>query len=124
MALRDKGNVDGAYVIKDIMASPTRGRKYREAFRKSATPEGTIKQLSPSQALSMFVEAALTRKQYEIIRESSKKLYPCYSILQKAKQDCYPNAESYRVSETCAEIQLQALLEHTAQRLILYLEEV
>ncbi|CAH0689249.1 unnamed protein product [Chilo suppressalis] len=124
MALREKGNVDGAYVIKDIMASPTRGHKYREAFKKSTTPELKIKQLSPTEALSMFVEASLTRKQYEIIRTNAKKLYPCYSILQKAKKDCYPNAESYLVTETCAEIKLQALLNHTVQRFVLYLEEV
>ncbi|KAL4707718.1 hypothetical protein ACJJTC_014899 [Scirpophaga incertulas] len=124
MTLREKGNVDSAYVIKDVMSSPTRGHKYREAFRKSATPEAKIKQLSPTEALSMFVEASLTRKQYEIIRESAKKLYPCYSILQKAKQDCYPNIESYRVTETCAEIKLQALLDHTTQRLLLFLRDV
>ncbi|XP_073951828.1 uncharacterized protein [Choristoneura fumiferana] len=124
MALREKGNVDAAHVVKDVMSSPTRGYKYRQAFRKSHTPEKRNTQLTPTEALSMFVEASLTRKQYEIIRESSKKLYPCYSILKKEKQACYPDVGAYRVTETCAEITLQALLDHTAQRLILYLEEV
>lgn len=123
MALRDSGNISGAHVVKEIMKSPTRG-KYRKAVRKIDAPESKVTKLTTTQALSMFVEASLTRKQYEIIRDSSKTLYPCYSILQKAKQDCYPSMDAYRVTETCAEIKLQALLDHTAKRFILYLEEV
>nr|XP_022907706.1 uncharacterized protein LOC111419170 [Onthophagus taurus] len=122
MALRKFGNVSGAQVVKDIMSSPSRGNKYKKAFRKSETSEP--EKLTPTQALSMFVEASLTRKQYEIIRESSRKLYPSYSLLQRAKQDCYPDSNAYRVTETCAEIKLQALADHTAKRFIIYLEEV
>ncbi|KAI8420753.1 hypothetical protein MSG28_007967, partial [Choristoneura fumiferana] len=61
MALREKGNVDAAHVVKDVMSSPTRGYKYRQAFRKSHTPEKRNTQLTPTEALSMFVEASLTR---------------------------------------------------------------
>lgn len=55
----------------------------------------------------MFVEADLSRRQYEIIRSASKELYPYYSVLKKAKRDCYPPKESYKVTETCAEVNLQ-----------------
>jgi hypothetical protein len=51
-------------------------------------------------------------------------IYPCYSLLQKAKLDYYPDKESYRVSDTCAEINLQKLLDHTVTRLLNYLQEV
>lgn len=122
MALRKSGNVSGAQVLKDIMSSPSRGNKYKKAFRKRDTVES--EKLTPTQALSMFVEASLTRRQYEIIRESSRKLYPSYSLLQRAKQDCYPDSNAYQVTETCAEIKLQALADHTVKRFIIYLEEV
>lgn len=72
----------------------------------------------------MIEYTGLTRNQYEIIRTSDKKLWPSYGIIQIAKKDCYPNPESYVVTETSAEINLQDLLNHTTTRLILYLEEV
>ena len=72
----------------------------------------------------MFVEANLSRKQYDIVRNTKKQVYPCYSFLQKAKLDCYPEKDSYNVTESCAEIQLQPLLNHTATRLLLYLEDL
>lgn len=72
----------------------------------------------------MFVEANLTRKQYEVIRSSVKKIYPSYSLIQKEKLKCYPDKESYRVNETCAEIRLQNLLDLTVKRFCFFLEEV
>lgn len=64
--------------------------------------------------LAIFVEAGLSRRQYEIIRTNDKKLYPCYTILQNAKKDCYPVPDSYQVTATSAEINLQDLMDHTA----------
>lgn len=124
MKLRETGNVDGSKVVKDVISSPTRGAKYREALNRSRSRLQEKTRLSPIQALSIFVEASLTRKQYEIIRTSDKRLYPCYSVLQKIKKECYPATEAFRVTATCAEIELQALLNHTSERLILYLEDV
>lgn len=66
--------------------------------------------------LAMFMEADLSRRQYKIIRSTSKKIYPSYSLPQKAKNDCYPPKEVYEVTETCAEINLQGLLNHTVER--------
>lgn len=82
------------------------------------------KQLTPLSALSVFVEANLSRRQYEIIRSASKNLYPSYSILQKAKSDCYLPKESFEVTETCAQVNLQDVLNHTATRLLTYLKDV
>ncbi|KAK4872089.1 hypothetical protein RN001_016213 [Aquatica leii] len=83
-----------------------------------------IQQLTPVEALSMFVEAGLSRKQYDIIRNFNKKSSPCYTILQNAKKDCYPVQESYRITATCAKVNLQDVLNHTASRLLLSLTEV
>lgn len=122
MMLRAGGNIHASKIVKDIIKSPNRATKYRKAYINRSVQERS--QLSQLQALSMFVEANLSRRQYEIIRTSDKKLFPRYAILQKAKEDCYPIRESYTVTATCAEVNLQDLLNHTIERLTLYLQEV
>lgn len=72
----------------------------------------------------MFIDADLTQGQYEIIRNTNKKFFPCYSALQKAKKKCYPPQESCTVTSTSAEAQLQPLVDVTVRRLSEYLEEV
>lgn len=98
IALYSSGKKDASKVLGDIMASPKRATKYRQAFYRN--PKKAANRLSPLQALAMFVEADLTRKQYEIIRNTNKTLYPCYSLIQKAKRECYPAKEEYTVTET------------------------
>lgn len=121
MKLRESGKVDASKVVKDLTKSPRRGTKYVKAFKKSKEEQEKSRQLSPLRALSMFTEAGLTKAQYEIIREMNKNFFPCYSVLQKLKKDCYP--EIHRVTDTSAEIQVQKLMDHTAKRLILHLKE-
>jgi len=72
----------------------------------------------------MFIQANLTRNQYEVVRMSNKKFYPCYTLLQNAKRDCYPPMFAYIVTATSAEIKLQDLLNHTSSRLMEYLQEI
>jgi len=74
--------------------------------------------MTPVSTLAMFVEAGLSRRQYEIIWSAHKHIYPCYSLLQKAELKCYPD-ESYRVTDTCAETNLQKL-DHTVTHLLTY----
>lgn len=45
-------------------------------------------------------------------------------FIKKRKEDCYPKKESMNITETCAENNLQDLLDHTSLRLCKYLEEV
>lgn len=71
----------------------------------------------------MFVESELSRKQYEVIGSCRKKLYPCYSIIQREKNGS-PVQESYRITATCAEVNLQDLLYQTVTRLLTYKTEV
>ena len=122
MSLQSSGNRDASQVLNELVKSPKRATKYKKAYSTSLQVNTT--QLTPLRSLSMFVEADLSRKQYEIIRNSNKKFYPCYSILQKEKRKCYPQQESYRVTETCAEVKLQHLLNHTVTRLLTYLQDI
>lgn len=43
-------------------------------------------------------------------------------MLQKVKKECYP--EIHRVTETCAEVQVQKLMDHTTNRLMSHLGEI
>lgn len=45
-------------------------------------------------------------------------LYPSYYQIQLAKKDCYPSKEMMIFTDTHAEIELQALLDLTIQRLL------
>lgn len=118
MSNRAAGNNDAAKLIHDIQKSPTRASKYRKIVFKQRT--STYKH-SPEEALRIFVEANLTRAQYEIIQRANKEVYPCYALLLKVKQDTYP---CKIVSETEAEVKLQDLVNNTAERLCKYLENV
>lgn len=120
--LQTSGKRSASNILKQIMSSPKRASKLKKAYEK--VQEDKREKLTPLLALSIFVEADLSRRQYEIIRSASKKLYPSYSILQKAKSDCYPPKESYQVTETCAQVNLQDLLNHTSTRLLTSLADV
>src|ERR1700712_4908223 len=122
MKLRESGKTDASKVVKDLTKSHRRATKYVTAMKRSQNEQEQPSQLSPLQALSMFIEAGLTKAQYEIIRNTNKRFFPCYSLVQKAKKECYP--EIQRVTETYAEIQVQKLMDHTARRLLMDLEEV
>lgn len=122
MKLRETGKSQASKILKEAIDSPGRAKRYKKAL--SVSFQRQSEKLSTLKALSIFVEANLSRKQYEVVRTSDKKLFPCYSILQKAKKQCYPIPESYTVTETLAEVNLQNLLNHTAERLLLYLDEV
>lgn len=118
------GNVDASKIMKDITSTPTRAKKFRKAI-SSAKKVPIARKYTPQEALALFVEGNFTRGQWELIQGGRKEIYPCYSLLQKAKKECYPAEEdSIKVTETSFEVELQALLDHTALRLLQYLKEV
>lgn len=118
-SLQHSGERIASNILKDITNSPQTAQAYQKAYKITKQCEKQS-QLDPTAALSMFVEADLSRRQYEIIRNSNKKFYPSYKLLQQAKNTCYPAKDAYRITETCAEINLQYLLNHTANRLAIY----
>lgn len=119
---RTSGNVEVSKFIKDVTVSPTRAKRFRKAIVTAETK--TVNKHSPSEALAIFVEGDFTKKQWEILHVSNKSIFPCYSLIKEAKKDCYPREESMLVTETCVEVRLQDLLNHTVTRLCKYLQEV
>lgn len=115
MSLRASGNVEAAKLVKEITTStPTRAAKYRKSF-KQAKP----KQLSAEEALSVLIEAKLTRHSYNIIRRVAPEKFPSYTKVQQAKQRCYPKRDQVKFCETSAQVSLQGLLNHTVERLVM-----
>lgn len=121
--LATEGKRDAAFVLKESISTPKRATKYKKAFSNSQT-EKKSKQLTSREALSMFIEADLSTRQYNIIRGYIPNMLPCYDKIQEAKKECYPQQDSITVTETSAEIKLQALMDHTASRLLTDLEEL
>ncbi|GBP86804.1 hypothetical protein EVAR_99884_1 [Eumeta japonica] len=124
MNLRASGQTDAAKILKDITTiSPKRATKHRAAFSKYGTESSfQAKRLSSSDALSLFVDANLTRMQYNKIKAKAPFVFSSYKEIQRAKKECYPNI--IVVTETSAEVQLQAFLDHTAKRIVQLREDV
>jgi hypothetical protein len=81
---------------------------------------------SDYEAISLLVEAQLSKQQYNTIRLQAKtkgrNIYPSYNKVRAAKERCYP--DSIIVTEDEREVKLQQLLDHTAKRLLLAPQEV
>ncbi|KAL4720247.1 hypothetical protein ACJJTC_019235 [Scirpophaga incertulas] len=116
------GNKVSSKMIKEITSTPTKAKKFRRII--SSEKDHDKMKYTPQEALSLFVEGNFTRSQWNLLQGGRKDIYPCYSLLQKAKKECYPDDESITVTETHFNVELQALLDHTALRLVQYLKEV
>lgn len=120
MALRSEGQPQASKVLQSITTtSPKRASKYIKAYKRSLEPQ---QRMSGADALSILVEAKLSRYQYGIIRSSAPEKFPSYKTVQAAKKFCYP--ENIVVSETTALVALQSMLNHTAKRLLLTIDSV
>ncbi|CAH2106515.1 unnamed protein product [Euphydryas editha] len=118
--LQKEGKRNASQVLKDITNSPASANECKKIHSKSKTQDP----LTPREALRMCVDADLTRSQYEIVRATNRSHFPCYELVLKAKEECYPPKETIRVTASCAESDLQSLLDHTVTRLSIFLEEV
>lgn len=52
-------------------------------------------------------------------KENNCKLFPSYEKVMEAKKHCYPQYNAIKITETSAEVQMQALLDHTVHRILL-----
>lgn len=117
-SLRSTGQLDASKLVKEAaLSTPTRASKYRKKFNiTTETP------LTSEGALSLLIELKLSKSQYQGLRQTSLqqncRLYPSYKKLLEAKNFCYPPRSAIKISENCAEVKLQQLLNHTAERII------
>lgn len=122
LQLSTMGKRDASTILKNIVSSPTRATRYKKGI--DAPKCANHSRLSPMEALKMFIDADLSQRQYEIIRQTNKKFFPCYSLIQEAKKECYPPPETCTVNSNRAETQLQAVVDITVKRLSIFLEDV
>lgn len=118
MSLRASGQLDAANVIKDVtLTTPKRAEKYRKAYKETSK---SVMPYTDDKALSLIIKAKLSKHQYNILRSTAKlnncNIYPLYEKITLAKKRCY--LESMTITEICAEVRLQALVEHTCIRII------
>lgn len=124
MSLRAGGKLDASKVLHDIMeGSPTRATRYRQSLYCNSE-----RKMTNDEALSFIIENKLSKNMYNNIRSTSVehncKLYPSYKDVLQAKKQCYPSTSEITITECSAEVRLQALLDHTIQRILLVQKEV
>lgn len=117
MNLRAEGRTTEAQVIKKISESTTYAKDCLDLSHVAK-----VKKLSPQEALSLIIEAQLSRKQYDTIRNYANNIFPSYKLVQAEKKRCYP--QNIDINESQAIVPLQSLLDHTATRLIQSQENV
>jgi len=104
-------------LLNETTASPNKVKQIKLAINTSETSKPIP--FTPDEALAFFVQNKLTKQQYINIRLSAKErnadIYPSYDIIIEAKKKCYP--DNCIISETCCEIKLQDLLNHTSKRI-------
>lgn len=127
IVFRKMGKRDSARVLKDLSeASSSKGTEVKKICKRFSSEPVPLGSLSPDEALSLMVDANLSKHQYDVIRQKvnakCKNLFPSYTNVQKAKKKCYP-AET-EITEMHAKSSLQSLVNHTVERLCLAQKEV
>jgi len=108
MALRSLGEEDAAKILNESTnTTPTRASKIRKCWGKKMYTT----RMDEDKALSLLVNAKLTKHQYRLIRlnakENNSDIYLPYNLIREAKTRCYPSKEAFKITETLAEIYLQ-----------------
>lgn len=112
----DPTDKDLRAIIKELLKSPTRPSKIREKL-KAATPSP----MSIEEAVSLMIDSRMPVSTYEMLKRSADahdfSLYPPYYLLRKYRKDFCRPAEQLELSDTLASVSLQALLDHTVDRI-------
>lgn len=119
-----EGSRDAADVIKFV----NENREKANEVKKKISAPNPQRCLSSDEALAYYVEAKCTAHSYNQCRKWSLKachnVFPSYHNVRKAKKCCYPPKECISTTETRVEITLQAVLDLTAERLIIAQKDV
>lgn len=117
--MQQSGNKDISKILSYLTDNPGEVSKIW-AFCKGKS-QCCEKTYSREKALALMISLNLSKSKYIQLRMTSMEhgvnLYPSYYQIQLAKKDCYPSKEMMTFTETHAEIELQALLDLTIQRL-------
>lgn len=126
-ALYDSGQRIAANVLKEATATPNAALMMRN--KMSQNSKCKAQQFSPEEALAILIDCDLSKDTYIYLRkcalDKGHDLFPPYHTVQDAKKNCcVTENNSVTVGETRAEVSLQALVDHTAQRLAIVQQPV
>lgn len=125
LSVRASGKRDAATLIEELStASPKRATTYKKA-RKIVSTSKEQRPYTPEEALAFFISNNFTVQNYKNVQQEAKErgfnLYPCYDHLVQVKKQCYPAVENITVTDVSAEVNLNAILNHTALRICKYI---
>jgi len=109
VSAKGQSNTNVALVLKETITAPEYTTELRKQFLLQKPS-----QFTPNEDLAYILENSLTKQQY--VNTRALNIYPSYSQVIEAKMQCRPMG--IEVTETSAQVSLQNLLNHTAQRLI------
>jgi hypothetical protein len=121
MSLPSAGNMDAANLVSQALETAPKGaliiRKDWDAHAKNVVVPYTHEE-----SLSLFTEAHLTESQYTKIRIQAKEKHcnicPIYHVMKAAIEECYPPKDKIVIHESLVQVDLQALMDRTALRII------
>lgn len=121
MNLRQSGKAAQSSLIKEAtQTSPTRATKILETWKNKS--KFKLERYTADEALALIINSRLSKSSYLQIRKGAKKrgadIYPSYHNILIAKERCYPQNDDIKVTESSAEISLQALLDLTIRRIL------
>lgn len=126
-AARESGEKDLEYVLNCLRKDRNVATKIRSVLKN---PGSFVKpkKLKPIRGLTHLLDNRFSRSQYintrQLLQESGSNILPAYYKVAEIKKECRPPAECLKLSDVCAEFPLQALMNHTAHRLLVMQEEV
>lgn len=112
-------------ILNELSESPEKPQKIRKLLNTTITE---IRKKSPLEALGFILDHSVSRNLYTDMRLQSKSsgadIWSIYDEIREAKAQLRPPKETIFIDECVAKVPLQALLNHTAERLVLLQKEV
>lgn len=115
--------------LKKVIDELTNDSEATAKMRKlDSTSVPVLKRKTPLEALVFLLDHNLTKSAYTHLRLESKAcgadIWPSYNDVRKTKLQLRPPKELIHVDNSVAQVPLQALLKHTAERIVQMQEEV
>lgn len=124
MNLTREGQTHTAKILDYLMRNPNESERIAKMCKNESSQE---KMFSKETALSLITALNLSKCEYDILRNflihNGTNQFPSYYQIQKAKLDCYAAKQYIVIDEREAEINLQAILDHTVSRILATLPE-
>jgi hypothetical protein len=109
MSLRSAGKTDVTTLFSEaIETTPKRASRIRKAW--AANAKNVVVPYTAEEALSLLIEAHLTKSQYTQIRSQAKmkncNIYPSYYVIKAVKEECYLPTDKILILECLVEVAL------------------